>query len=157
MRIPMPEGPRVAFIPNVRPNASVVDTLVIGAIVIGALYFARDVFVPLALAVLLSFVLAPLVGRVQKLRIGRVASVLLVVAVACAAVFSLFGYVGTQVAQLAADLPAYQITIQEKIRTLRGAGTGHGAFERAGNVLQTLDKELNRDAAKTPASPLAVP
>ena len=115
-------------------------TLVAGAIVIGALYFGRDVFVPLALAVLLSFVLAPLAGRLQRFRLGRVASVLLVVVVAFAALFSLFGYVGTQVAQLAADLPAYQITIQEKIRTLRGAGAGDGAFERAGNVLQTLDK-----------------
>jgi predicted PurR-regulated permease PerM len=142
------------FPPGVRQIASVPATLVVGAIVIGALYFARDVFVPLALAVLLSFVLAPMAGRVQKLRLGRVASVLLVVTVAFVAFFSLFGYVGTQVAQLAADLPAYQITIQEKIKALRGAG-GDGAFERAGNVLQTLDDELNRHAPKTSASSLA--
>src|ERR1700694_3510136 len=145
------------FIPSARPSASVPNTLVVGAIVIGALYFARDVFVPLALAVLLSFVLAPMASRVQRFRLGRVASVLLVVAVAFAALFSLFGYVGTQVAQLAADLPAYQITIQEKIRTLRGASAGDGAFERAGNVLQTLDDELNRHTAKTSARPLAGP
>src|SRR5689334_4678841 len=117
-----------SFVPSVRSSLSVVDTLLVGAIVVGALYFARDVFIPLALAVLLSFVLAPLAGRVQRLRVGRIASVLIVVAVACAAVFSLFGYVGAQVAQLATDLPTYQITIQEKIRTLRGVGAGDGAL-----------------------------
>src|ERR1700693_3991566 len=129
--------------PDVRQGAPIPNTLITGAIVIGALYFARDIFVPLALAVLLSFVLAPMASRLQRLRLGRVASVLLVVMVAFTAFFSLFGYVGTQVAQLAADLPAYQITIQEKIRALRGASAGDGAFERAGNVLQTLDDELN--------------
>lgn len=151
----MREVPPVPFIPSGRRSASVLNTLVVGTIVIGALYFARDVFVPLALAVLLSFVLAPMAGRLQKFRLGRVASVLLVVTVAFAALFSLFGYVGTQVAQLAADLPAYQITIQEKIRAFRGASAGDGAFERAGNVLQTLDDELNRHTPKTSAGPLA--
>src|SRR3954453_20739274 len=107
MRIAMREVLPATFAPSVRQNSSIANTLVVGSIVIGALYFGRDVFVPLALAVLLSFVLAPMVGRLERLRLGRVASVLLVVAVAFAAFFSLFGYAGRQVAQFAADLPAY--------------------------------------------------
>src|SRR3954452_7780599 len=154
MRMEMRAVLSAPLMSRARQNSSVPNTLMVGAIVIGALYFGRDVFVPLALAVLLSFVLAPMAGRLQKFRVGRVASVLVVVAVSFASLFSLFGYVGTQVAQLAANLPAYQITIQQKIRTLRGASAGDGAFERAGNVLQTLDDELNRQASKKPTNPL---
>ena len=63
---------RVPFVPLSRQTSSIPNTLITGAIVITGLYFGRDVFVPLALAVLLSFVLAPLAHRVQRLRIGRV-------------------------------------------------------------------------------------
>jgi predicted PurR-regulated permease PerM len=137
----------VPLVPLVRQKGSVPYRLITGAILIAALYFGRDVFVPLAIAVLLSFVLAPLADRIQALRLGRVASVLVVVIVTFLGLLSLLGYVGTQVAQLAADLPTYQNTIQEKIRTLRGASSGTGTLQRAGTVLQKLDAELNNDPA----------
>ncbi len=145
----------VRFNPRARQGASVPDTLITGAIVIGALYFARDVFVPLALAVLLSFVLAPMTSRLQRWRLGRVTSVLVVVTVAFLALFSLFGYVGTQVAQLAAELPGYQTTIQAKITSLRGAGAAGGTLARAGDVLHTLNTELNRGSSGKPDGTLA--
>jgi predicted PurR-regulated permease PerM len=52
-------------------------TAILGGIV-AALYFARDVLVPIALAVLLSFVLAPLVRRLQSWRFPRVIAVFIV-------------------------------------------------------------------------------
>ena len=148
----MREGFPVAIVPAVKRIGSVHRALLTGAILVAALYFGRDVFVPLALAVLLSFVLAPLANRLQKLRLGRVPSVLIVVVFAFAGLFCLFGYLGTQVAQLAGELPSYQTTIQEKIRGLRGAGAG-GTLETAGKAIKKIDEGLNSKDETTTASP----
>jgi len=53
-------------------NTSVVALLVVTAV----LHFARDVLIPLALAILLSFLLAPAVRRLERRKLGRVASTL---------------------------------------------------------------------------------
>ena len=66
----MREGFPVAVVPAVKRVGSIHRALLTGAILVAALYFGQDVFVPLALAVLLSFVLAPLANRLQKLRLG---------------------------------------------------------------------------------------
>ncbi len=71
-------GPRA----DLGGRARATDTVIIVASVIAGLYFGRDVLVPIALAVLLSFVLAPMVVALTRLRIGKVASVLLTVLVA---------------------------------------------------------------------------
>src|ERR687886_2160254 len=55
------------------------ETLLVGALAVAALYFGREVFVPLALATLLGFVLAPLVRLLRRGRLGRVPSVLVAV------------------------------------------------------------------------------
>jgi predicted PurR-regulated permease PerM len=97
-----------------------VATVVTG-IIIGTLYVGREVFVPIAMAVLLSFVLAPLVGLLERWRCPRPISVLGVVLIAFVSLFSLGGVIATQMAELAGDLPRYQLTMQEKIKSLRGA------------------------------------
>ena len=58
------------------------------ALIVAALYFGRDVFVPIALAVLLSFVLAPVVGRLEGWRVPRAAAVIGVAALAFLAIFA---------------------------------------------------------------------
>ena len=64
--------------------------VVVTAIIIGALYFGREVFVPVALAILLSFVLAPLVRMFQQWRIPRGLSVIIVVLLAFLSIFALW-------------------------------------------------------------------
>ena len=49
---------------------------------IGGLYFGRDIFIPFALAILLSFALTPLVNWLRRLRLPRIASVIVAVALA---------------------------------------------------------------------------
>ena len=115
-----------------------------GTLLVAALYLGREVLVPIALAVLMSFVLAPLVGLLQRLYVPRIAAVLLVVLVAFTAVFALGGVMASQVNQLASDLPRYQSTLREKIQSLQGAATGTGTLERASEVLISLGKELDR-------------
>src|SRR3979409_1799421 len=97
-----------------------VAAAVTAAIVIGALYFGREVFVPIALAILLSFVLAPLVRLLQRWYVPRGLWVCCGVLLALTSIFALGGVIATQVAELAGELPRYQITMREKIRSIRG-------------------------------------
>ena len=132
---------------------------VVTAILIGALYFGREVFVPIALAILLSFVLAPLVGLLQRARIPRGLSVISVVLFAFASIFALGGVIATQLTELAGDLPRYEFTMREKIKSLRGTAAPSGTLERAADVLQDLGKELNKptEPATRPGTPLRIP
>ena len=56
--------------------------LAVGVVVIAALYFGRDVLIPITLAILLSFVLAPLVGMLRRLRVPATSAVLLAARIA---------------------------------------------------------------------------
>jgi predicted PurR-regulated permease PerM len=132
-----------------------VATAVVAAIIVGTLYFGREVFVPIALAILLSFVLAPLVRLLQRWHLPRGLSVVGVVLLAFVSIFALGGVIATQVTELAGDLPRYQFTMREKIKSLRGTAAPSGTLERAADVLQDLGKELNKPkepAAAPPAS-----
>ena len=93
---------------------------VVTTIIIAALYFGRELFVPIELAVLLSFVLAPLVRVLQRWRVPRALSVVAVVLLTFLGIFALGGVIATQVAQLAGDLPRYEATMRDKIKSLRG-------------------------------------
>jgi predicted PurR-regulated permease PerM len=130
-------------------------TVLIAVVVVVALYFGREVLVPIALAVLMSFVLAPPVRQLQAWYVPRILAVMFVVLVAFAAIFSLGGLMVSQVNQLATDLPRYQSTLREKITSLRGAAAGTGTLERASDVLLDLSKELDKPRGNM-ASPTPV-
>jgi predicted PurR-regulated permease PerM len=117
---------------------------VVAAIIIGALYLGRDIFIPVALAILLSFALAPFVRLLQRARLPRAMAVLTVVLFAFASIFALGGLIASQLAQLAGELPRYEYTMQEKIRSLRGTAAASGTLERAADVLQDLRNELSQ-------------
>lgn len=131
---------------------SALTSVLLAAVVVGALYFGREILVPIALAVLLSFVLAPLVRWLQHLYVPRPLAVIVVVAVAFAAILGLGALMASQVTQLASDLPRYQTTLREKIQSLRGATAGTSTLERASEVLQDLSKELDRPKSGAPPS-----
>lgn len=138
-------------------SGSALTTVLLGVVVVAALYLAREVLVPISLALLLSLVLAPLVRLLRSIRIPRPLAVIVAVLFAFAVIFSLGALMVSQVNQLAGDLPRYQTTLREKIQSLRGAATGTGTLERASEVLQELGKELdkpNRSTSfPTPATP----
>jgi predicted PurR-regulated permease PerM len=130
---------------------SALTTMLFTVVIVSALYFGREVLVPIALALLLSFALAPLVRFLQGWRVPRMFAVIIVVLVAFAAIFSLGALMVSQVNQLAGDLPRYQSTLREKIQSLRGAAAGTGTLERASQVLQDLSSELDKPSANRPA------
>jgi len=117
---------------------------ILGALIVMVLYYGREIIIPIALAVLLSFVLAPLVRLVQRLRIPRSLAVVSVVVIAFAFIFAMGSLLATQLAQLAGDLPRYQSTISEKIQSFRETTAGRGTLERASSMLKDLSKELDK-------------
>jgi predicted PurR-regulated permease PerM len=119
--------------------------------IVAALYFGREVLLPIALAILLSFVLAPLARLFQRLHLPRIPAVLLSVMLAFAVISAIGTLMFSQVSQLAGDLPHYQLTLSEKIKSLRGAATASGTLEQASQVLRNLQKELERPKGEGPA------
>ena len=133
---------------------SALTTVLMAVVVVSALYFGREVLVPIALAVLMSFVLAPLVRLLQSWFLPRLVAVAIVVLVAFGAIFSLGSVMVSQVNQLAGDLPRYQSTLREKIQSLRAATAATSTLERASEVLQDLSSELDKPN-RTATPPLA--
>jgi predicted PurR-regulated permease PerM len=125
--------------------------MAVAALIIAALYFGREIFVPVALAVLLSFVLAPFVVRLRSWRIPRTASVLVVVFIGFSIIFSLGGLMVSQASRLAGKLPGYQQTLSDKIESLRGLMGGTGTLQQATTVLKELGTELQHRDVTPPA------
>jgi predicted PurR-regulated permease PerM len=132
---------RVGVEAGVIPPTSL-GTLAVGVVVVAALYFGREVFVPMALAVLLSFALGPAVLLLRHWYINRVVAVIVVAVIAFSVILGIAGLIGSQLAHLAENLPGYQTNITEKIHSLRDTTTGKGVVGRATTMLRDLGNEI---------------
>jgi len=132
-----------------------VAAALLAALIVAALYFGRDVFVPLALSILLSFVLAPLVRALQNFRVPRAIAVIGVVLLAFSIIFAIGGVIATQMTQLAGELPRYESNMRAKIQSVRGTAATNNTLERAADVLQDLGKELNKPKEAPSAAAVA--
>lgn len=123
-------------------------------LVVVVLYWAQAVLVPVALAFLISFVLAPPVTWLERW-LGRTASVIVVVTL----VFMMLGVAGwglmRQADNLANDLPTYRANIQAKIVDIRGAGKG-GTVEKLQDTLEEIKTDLGKDDAPRGRTPQRV-
>jgi predicted PurR-regulated permease PerM len=115
----------------------------IGVIVI--LYFGHAIFVPLALAILLSFVLNPAAVLLRRLGLGRILSILVIIFVASCLFLGLGVVIARQITGLAASLPGYERTLSQKIKSLEGAGGLSSVIGRASETLQHLGQELTQE------------
>jgi predicted PurR-regulated permease PerM len=131
-------------------NSSILNTLLIMVLIVACLFFAREVFIPITLAGILSFMLAPMVRMLQNLRFPRGLAVTAVVLLAFAALIALGAVTAREITQLAKDLPGYQATISAKIQRFSGAGEGStaGTLERAEEVIEDLSKELSKRSSR---------
>ena len=129
-------------------------TLAGGVLVVAILYTAQAVIVPIALAVLLTFLLTPVVMPLQR-RIGRVPAVLAVVVLT----FTVLGAVGwattRQLSLVVQELPSYRQNIRQKVRDIRTAGDGSvGALSEA---LEDVRKEIAPDSPEAaPPQPVVI-
>ncbi len=123
-------------------------TVALTAFVIAALYFARELLIPLALSALLTFLLSPLVGRLERW-IGRIAAVLLVVVLIFTATGAAGWMLTRQLVDLATKLPEYKGNIAAKLHSFQ-APKG-GAFTKFSETVDELKQELPGGTA--PAAP----
>ena len=131
-------------------------TLVIGAIVIVALYLGREVFVPISLAILFCFILAPLVRLLRHLGAGRFMSVLAVVGGAAFGAAVMVAIVSMQISQLALELPRYQGTIESKTASLKQMKIFGFTIAKATDALNKVGAQLG-DTAAVPADDFRTP
>jgi predicted PurR-regulated permease PerM len=122
------------------------------AVVVAGLYWLQAVLIPLALAVLLTFLLSPVVGTLQRRGLGRVPSVLVTVLLA----LSILGAVGwtltRQLVTLADELPRYSLNIHQRIADLRGASQG-GSMEKVQKAVEDVVGELQKTGKGGAPSP----
>ena len=102
-----------------RDNLKRTDSaLMTGILVVVVLYFAREVFVPLALAALIAFVLTPAAHRLERWGMKRTPAALLVIVLSLAAVAVLGWVLLGQIYSLAVEFPQYQQNVSDKIGSL---------------------------------------
>jgi predicted PurR-regulated permease PerM len=94
------------------------------ATVLALLYFAREVLVPITLAVILSLLIAPLVRGLRRIGLGQTLSVLAAVLVLAFSFAAVAGVIGSQFVHMAASLPRYERTVEHKLRTLNDITVG---------------------------------
>jgi predicted PurR-regulated permease PerM len=93
-------------------------------IILALLYLARSVLIPLALAIMLSLLVAPPIRALRRLRIGKASSVLIAVAALTVLCVGVTAALGTQILHIAESLPQYESNVQRKLKTLEEATVG---------------------------------
>jgi predicted PurR-regulated permease PerM len=125
-------------------------------VVTGILYFGREVLIPLALSVLLSFLLAPAVRYLERRRVPRAAATAIMVGLSCCVMAGLIWVSVAQFLNLAASLPEYKKNIQDKVAILRS--DPEGSFGRAKRTIDEISTEMaKQDAAAGPPAPRSAP
>jgi predicted PurR-regulated permease PerM len=140
-------GPRVV----VRGGAA--EMAILTFLIVVTLYFGQAVLVPLALAVILSFVLAPAARLLRRTGLPNTPAVLVLVVVAFAIIFGIGARITQQVGSLIQDIPRYQLTLTDKAKMLKNVASGSGAIERASETLKDIQKELAKPDSR-PAPPM---
>ncbi len=130
-----------------RTGSHVLQTSGVVIIAIVALYFGQDVLIPLALAGLLSFALAPLVTRIRRLGVPRAPAVLSVTVLAFMVIGAIGALVGSQLINLADNLPTYEQNIRAKVISLRSASENGSAVERIQEMAHDLGADIAADTS----------
>src|SRR5688572_5553029 len=122
---------------------------------IAGLYFGQELFIPFTLAVLLAFVLSPIIDALRRWRVPRVPAVILTATLAFGVIGGLSYVLSTQLIKLAEDRPSYQYTMLSKIDAIRGAEDGGGGI--VDRLTATLERLRNRLSQAEKAEPVPSP
>jgi predicted PurR-regulated permease PerM len=135
------------------PDHPIVIAFLIFAI-IGFMSLAAEVLKPLALAILLSFALAPVAGLLEKFRLPRAAAVVLTILLALGILGAITYKVGQQLTMLANDLPRYEENIKRKITWFRPEQ--ENALDRLTKVGQDVARTLDRPPRTPDVQPVSI-
>jgi predicted PurR-regulated permease PerM len=113
------------------------------ALVFAGLYWLQAVLIPIALAILLTFLLSPAVGALQRRGLGRVPAVLVTVVLALSVLGGIGWTLTRQLVTLADELPQYSLNIHQRIADLRGASKG-GSVEKVQKTVEDVVGEIQK-------------
>jgi predicted PurR-regulated permease PerM len=136
---------KTSAVPDWQLALLILTGTVVGVVVVTCLYWAQTIFIPVALAVFLTVLLAPLVAVLQRRGLRRLPSVLLVVMLAAAVLGGGVWLVTAQVTSLAGEVPQYTDNINVKVKLLRHLGQG-SVTSRLEKMIQDITGEWNRPA-----------
>ncbi len=133
---------------------------VICVVAIAALYWAQSVFIPVALAAFLTFLLSPLVGWFRQRGVRRTPAVIMAVLLATLALGSIGWLVTSQITSLIQELPRYTQTVKEKVRTFKKVTENSGQLKKMVTEInqelgQTTDRPAKDDAEESPGGETA--
>jgi predicted PurR-regulated permease PerM len=150
----------IASLPKLRGDAgALLSPVVVLFGSIAALYFAREILIPFAFALTVTFLLAPVVAFLERLHTGRIVSVLTTILISMAVAGGIGWIIVNQLVDVANQLPQYQQNIHAKIEAFHLPATGQ--MGRAAESVQAIEQELTSPGAvpktpHTPASPVSV-
>ena len=139
-RTPIPKAPGTQL-----------TTIAMFVVITGILYFGRDVLIPLALSVLLTFLLAPGVRWLERRRFPRALATTVMVGLSCCVIAGLVWVTVVQFLSFAASLPDYKSNIQAKISILRS--DPEGSLEKARRTIDEIGTEIAKQDAAAAAAP----
>lgn len=119
-----------------------------GVVIVGTLYLAKVVFIPLSLALLLSFLLTPVVSVLERTRLPRGLAIFVVIVTLCTAIGFLGWKTSSQFVELSAELPAYQSALLDKIHRLKGSGSS--SLDTASQTVKELEKAISANPGEAP-------
>ena len=122
--------------------SALASAFIVAGLIIAFLHIGREILLPLVIATLLSFILAPAIRRLRGLGLWNAPSVILTVALAIVAIGGLGYTIGLQITQLAEDLPKYESNLRAKMRALSGSPAASGSIDRAAETLRELQEEI---------------
>lgn len=127
-----------------KSGQGLLNGLMIFLAICAILFFGREILIPIIFAIFLSILLGPCVRALQKLRLRKTLSILVVVFFTFSFLFGVTAIVATTLTNLAGQLPQYEKNLRDKAHSLQYATSGGTTVEKAANVLKDLSAELQQ-------------
>jgi predicted PurR-regulated permease PerM len=112
-------------------------------LIIASLYWAQAVLIPIALSIMLTFLLSPVASALERTGLGRLPSVILIVVLTFSLLATIGWVVTIEFTSLGNELPKYTGNISQKISDVRGAGKG-GTLEKVQKAIEKVKDEIQK-------------
>ena len=142
---------------EVRTRSITLTTLIVIVAVATILHLGQEVFLPLSMAVLLTFALSPVVSFLRKRGLPHIASVLAAVLMAFSAIGLFMLLTALQIGVLVQELPSFQANIVQKLNALKDSGDGTGLVARLSAMFEAINAEISNAVPEPGAEPMAGP
>jgi predicted PurR-regulated permease PerM len=137
---------RSNFLGSSHPSSGNLPSLIAVAtfvLIIASLYWAQAVLIPIALSIMLTFLLSPVASASERIGLGRLPSVILIVVLTFSLLAAIGWVVTRQLTSLGNELPEYTVNIKQKIADVRGAGKG-GVLEKVQKAIEEVKDEIQK-------------